>query len=129
MATNFLYSDIDRAMSIDSRGNIKILYDVDVIIQSIKILIGTFTGEMPRSLVGSRMLALLGRNINNNTAEDIRDELISIITKYEPRVEIINIFVNVLPDLNQYEVELRLRLRATERVFGFNTRLRTISLG
>lgn len=129
MATDYNYSDVDKSLAVDSFGNVKILYDEDVIIQSIKMLIGGYYGEYVRSGRGSRIIEYLGRSIQPDTADDIKDELIRLISDYETRVQIIRIVVFPNPDQNKYDIEMNLRMLPIGRSFIFNTGLRALSVG
>lgn len=124
MPKNFVYSDVDKSMRIDASGNVRILYDEDVIIQSIKILFATISGERVRTLLGSRLVFLLGRPFGEITTDLLVQETRSIIERYEPRVRVINIDLFPRPDYNIYDLRLTLELRDLGRRIEFNTSLR-----
>tara|TARA_R100000664_G_C2759422_1_gene149197 strand:+ start:3206 stop:3607 length:402 start_codon:yes stop_codon:yes gene_type:complete len=120
---NYTYSDVDKSLSITNNGNVKVLYDVDVIIQSLKIIIATFTGEMVRSPIGSRIVQFIGRVMDDAVAEDIQDELVAMISEYEPRVEVLGIQVKPEYDEQKYSINVNLRIRSLGETINYNTRI------
>jgi phage baseplate assembly protein W len=122
---NYTYSDVDKSLSIDNKGNVRILYDVDVIIQSLKMIMGSLVGENPRSLIGSTLLKYLGRTIDEDTAEDIEDEVIKAIVNYEPRLQITDVIATPKPDENSYSLTIRGYVRELSEQLNFNTAIST----
>ena len=122
----FIYSDVSRKMEIDSSGNVKILYDNDVIIQSLTMLFGAMQGEYVRSLRGSRLIRLLGREFSDTTTTLIRQEIERSINNYEPRVQILQVLVQPYEDDNYYDVLCTLQITATRQNIIYSTRLRSI---
>lgn len=123
---NFTYSDVDKGMHVDVSGNVKIIYDVDVIIQSLKMIIGAFSGEYVRSPIGSRIVQYVGRNMSYSVAEDIRDEIVSMISEFEPRVEIMGVLTEPNYDLNRYEIQINLRVRSLGENISYRTNIRSL---
>lgn len=118
---NYVYSDVDKGLTVDTSGNVNILYDTDVIIQSLKMIIGAFTGEYVRSPIGSRIMQFVGRVMSDSVAEDIQDELVATISEFEPRVEVIGIATQPLYDQNRYRISIRLRIRTLGETLTYNT--------
>lgn len=106
MVKKYVYSDVDRNMKIDSNGNVSILYDNDVIVQSLKMIFAAVQGEYVRSLRGSRLVFLLGRPFSDTTTDLITQDITRTVEMYEPRVQIRNISVEPDNDNNVYHVRL-----------------------
>lgn len=123
---NYTYSDVDSKLSIDSTGNVLILYDEDAIVQAIENIFATFFGEDVRSSLGSRLLVLLGRPIDRNTADDVEDLIRDSITDFEPRVAIERITVTPEIDRGTYYVDINLRIRRIPRNLNYRRRLRAL---
>lgn len=119
----YIYSDVDKGLTVNGSGNVKVLYDVDVIIQSLKMIIGAFSGEYVRSPIGSRIMQFVGRTMTESVAEDIKDEVVAMISEYEPRVEILGVMTQPLYDLNQYRIRIRLKIRTLGETLTYNTRI------
>lgn len=123
----YRYSDVDHKMAIDARGNVKITYDTDAIIQSIKMLIGSFVGEYVRSPRGSRVIEYIGQPMTEVTVENLRDEIVNMISLYERRVQIIQIVVNPNYDENYYDTRIVMRQIEDNQPISFSTRLRSLA--
>lgn len=124
---NYVFSDVDKSLTVLPTGNVKLLYNEDVIIQSLKILIATFQGEMPRTTIGSRIMYYLGKPMTSRLASLIEDELLEMIARYETRVSIRGVRVNADYDNQTYDIELRMVIKKTNRSFNFRTGLRTLT--
>lgn len=126
MADNtYVYSDMDRNLSIGNDGNVKVIYDEDVINQSIKTILATITGERIRNPIGSRLIELLFEPMDRITENEIVDEIAATIARYEPRVTIINIELNGVPDQNYYEFNLIYRISGLLGRYNFETKIKT----
>lgn len=127
MPSDYVYSDFHKDLKIDDNGNVTVLYDEDVIVQSIKSLMATVTGERVRSNIGGSLIRLLFEPIDEYIEDEIQSALTEIIERYEPRVDIVRIIANADPDANTIDVQVNLRLKKTRRPVTFNTRLRSLS--
>lgn len=124
--TVYTYSDVSRKMEIDASGNVKILYDNDVIIQSLNMLFGAMQGEYVRSLRGSRLIRLLGREFSDTTTTLIRQEVERCVNEYEPRVQVLQVLIQPYPDDNYYDVLCNLVITATRQNIVYSTRIRSL---
>jgi phage baseplate assembly protein W len=127
MKAKYVYSDFDSHLIIDDNGNVKVLYDEDVIIQSIRHIMATVSGERVRNDIGGSLIRLLFQPIDDELTEDIRDILIDYITKYEDRVIIESISVDPLYDLNAYNIQMRFYIRELNKNVSYQTALRSFS--
>lgn len=124
----YVYSDVDVGLQIDNNGNVRILYDEQAVIQSIKILFATISGEFVRSPRGSSLIRFLGMPINPRTASTIRSHISNTLASSEARITVNSI--QVVPDIDSllYDVEIDFTIKETGRGFTFNTRLRSLEL-
>lgn len=122
---NYTYSDVDKSLSADNKGNVKILYDADVIVQSLKMIMGSLIGENPRSLIGSTLLKYLGRTIDEDTAEDIEDEVVKAIVNYEPRLQVTGVTADPKPDENSYSLTISGYIRELSEQLNYTTAIST----
>lgn len=127
MPREHVYSDFHKTLEIDERGDVEILYDEDVIIQSIKTIMATVRGERVRSPFGGSLVSLLFEPMGADTAETIKFDLKNIVEQYEPRVEINRIDVVADFDRNSYSVSMLLTIREINRRVRFQTRLRSLA--
>ena len=123
----YFYSDMKNGLPISETGNVEILYDDDVVIQSIRNLVSTVTGERVRNPIGSKIIRLLFESITDDTAELLSDSLVDLIETYEPRVELLNINVEPDTDSNVYQITLSMRILPYGRTLKYTTRLRSLA--
>lgn len=124
---DYTYSDFDSRLKITKEGSVMIKYDQDVIIQSIKTILATITGERVRSPLGSSLIKMLFEPVNQENVIVIKQKILRDIQTYEPRVDILNLQVQAYPDNNRYEVKMNLRIRKLGMVFPFTTNLRSFA--
>jgi phage baseplate assembly protein W len=88
-------------------GDLVYLKDADAIKRSVRNLIRTGIYErFYQPNLGSGITQLLFEPINPLTQASIEQSIRATISRHEPRVSIIEILVNVAPDLNGYNVRL-----------------------
>lgn len=124
---DYTYSDFDSRLKITKEGSVMIKYDRDVIIQSIKTILATITGERVRSPLGSSLIKMLFEPVNQENVIVMKQKILRDIQTYEPRVDILNLQVQAYPDNNRYEVKMNLRIRKLGMVFPFKTNLRSFA--
>ena len=84
------------------------LKNESAIARSVRNLVLTQRGERPFSpTLGSGVNGLLFENMDDLTSSVLRDEIIEVITNYEPRVELIDVTVTALPDENAMNVRVQ----------------------
>lgn len=126
MAREFTYSDVHPGLDLDANGNITVLYDRDVIIQSIKSILTTISGERVRSPIGSSLVSLLFSPINEDTALAISTSIRNAIAQYEPRVTIDSLVVTPDEDSNTYVVSLVMTVKKITGAVKFQSRLQAM---
>lgn len=126
MTKDYVYSDLDSGLATKYTGDFEVLYDSEVIIQSIKSIFATIRGERVRNPIGSVLIRLLFEPMNQDTANSIKSIIHSSVTKYEPRIE--SVSVNVVPDYENdtYNVNMVCRVAKLTRAVQFNTKLKSM---
>jgi len=84
-----------------------LLKNANAIARSVKNIVFTFPGEKPfNEDFGSRVSRLLFDNLDDLTASNIKDEITSSITRFEPRVKLR--LVKTTPDFegNAFDVKI-----------------------
>lgn len=102
-----IYSDIDFSLTKTQYSDATILEDLDAVKQSLKNIIFTKKGSRIRYRnpeFGSNIHKLLFEKVNKITAIQIRNEIITVVNNFEPRVKIINVNVVGDPDEKMYSV-------------------------
>jgi phage baseplate assembly protein W len=122
---DFVYSDFDSYLNITDSGNVKVIYDEEVIIQSIKHIMATLSGERVRSDFGGSLVRVLFEPMSQYTVENIRRIISSAIGIYEPRVEISQLVITPDYDLGAYDVRLELIIRSLNRRLTYPIKLNT----
>ncbi len=125
--TDYVYSDLNSKLKQSADGNFNILYDEDVIVQSIKNIMATVSGERVRNPIGSSLVRYLFEPMDDDITDDIRNSIYNIIKTYEPRVEIARINVSANFEGNFYDVAMELRIRNLKRPVRVATRLRALN--
>lgn len=124
----YTYSDFKNDLSVSTRGNPVVIYDEDVIIQSLKTIFATVSGERVRNPIGSALIRLLFEPMSSDTVRDIRYELKRVIEIYEPRVDIKNLKVVPNYDQNSYVIDMDFVIAGLSKRMGFRNRLRSLAV-
>lgn len=119
---NRVYLDIDLLFDVNSNGEIFKKKDAAAVKQAVKNLIQTNFYEKPfLPFFGANIRDLLFELAYDDTANEIRDNIISAIKAYEPRARVIDIKVNAQPDLNSLDVTIEFQVINTEELVTFTT--------
>lgn len=122
----YIYSDVKSTLNKTPNGDVEVEYDGNAVIQSIKNILSTVSGERVRNPIGSVLLRYLFEPISEDTADDIRSELLSTIKKHEPRVRTIRVTVKPDPDNHIYIVSMSLTVDKFVQPLRYQTRLRSM---
>lgn len=125
---SYTYSDFKSDLQVSSKGTPSTVYDEDVIIQSLRTIFSTVSGERVRNPIGSALVQLLFEPITPATVRDIKYELKRAIEIYEPRVTIKSLRVRPNPDQNVYDVDIDLVIAELNKRIGFRNRLRSLAV-
>lgn len=124
---SYVYSDVNPFLTITSAGNIPILVDEEVVLQSVKTIISTVSGERVRNPIGTRLLRLLFQPMNDDLSRQIRSELTTAILRHEPRVDIMSFNISPNYDGNYYDTNIIMRIKGIQGSRSIRTRLRSFS--
>lgn len=118
------YLDIDLTFNKRPSGDIYKKRDAAAVKQSIKNLLLTDFYEKPfQPFFGGNLRAMLFELADDETEDEVEDNIRNAINKYEPRAEILTITVNVLPDQNDIRVSVYFKIISTEETVTFTTNL------
>lgn len=85
--------------------------------QSVRNLISTIFGERPfQPDIGSRVKGLLFENFDPFSVDAIRSEIVNVLERLEPRIEVEGVDVIDESDLNALEVSLTYKIVGEEQV-------------
>tara|TARA_R110000868_G_scaffold161914_1_gene392824 strand:- start:293 stop:685 length:393 start_codon:yes stop_codon:yes gene_type:complete len=107
---NRIYSDLDLTfLRTPATGDVAMKYNEQAVIRSVRNLISTNRYErLFQPEIGSTLNNLLFEPVSPLTANLIEDEIVRMITNYEPRATISQVIVSASPDSNQFNVSLYL---------------------
>ena len=92
-------------------GDLITLKNETAIARAVRNIVSTTPGEkLFDPEFGSTVSEILFENLNDITAVSIRDEIRSSLRNYEPRVELIDVFVDPNFDENQFDVKITYRI-------------------
>lgn len=118
------YLDIDLTFAKRPSGDIYKKKDAAAVKQSIKNLLLTDFYEKPfQPFFGANLRAMLFELADEDTEDEVEENIRNAINKYEPRAEILTISVNVLPDQNDMRVSVYFKIISTEETVTFTTNL------
>lgn len=116
------YVDIDLSFEPKANGDIYKKQDAAAVKQAIKNLILTNHLEKPfQPLYGGNITSYFFELAYDETADEIRDDIISAIETYEPRAKVIDVIVDVKPDYNSIAVTIEFKVINTEELITFTT--------
>jgi phage baseplate assembly protein W len=118
------YLDIDLTFAKRPSGDIYKKRDAAAVKQSIKNLLLTDFYEKPfQPFFGANLRAMLFELADEDTEDEVEENIRNAINKYEPRAEILTISVNVLPDQNDMRVSVYFKIISTQETVTFTTNL------
>ena len=101
--------------------------DIHAINQSLKNLVSTDRYERPfYPQIGCNLRNILFEPMDEITKRDLQDALKYTIKNFEPRVKLIDVIAQDLPDQNSYQVSVRYEVRATSFQTQFDTILKRL---
>lgn len=123
----YVYSDMKPTLEVKPDGNVAKNYDVDVIVQSIRTILSTVSGERVRNPIGAGVVRLLFEPMTDDMARRLRTEILETVIRYEPRVtpEAFSVIPNY--DANSYEIYMLLRIKGIERPIKEVLKLRSFA--
>jgi len=98
--------------------------DADAIKQSLKNLLLTKHYERPfHPEIGCQIHSLLFENWDPIVERTMQQTILDLVNKFEPRVKILDIRINPLPDDNGLNITLEFKIINTDRPVTFTTAL------
>jgi phage baseplate assembly protein W len=118
------YVDVDLSFNKKPAGDVYKKRDASSVKQAIKNLLLTNHYEKPfQPFFGANLRGLLFELADDQTESEVSVNIASAIQSYEPRVEVMDIDVNVLPDQNDMRVSIVFKIVSTEEIVTFTTNL------
>lgn len=118
------YVDVDLTFNKKPAGDVYKKKDAASVKQSIKNLLLTNHYEKPfRPFFGANLRGLLFELADDQTESEVSVNIATAIQTYEPRVEVMDIDVNILPDQNDMRVSIVFKIVSTEEIVTFTTNL------
>jgi phage baseplate assembly protein W len=100
-------------------GDVVRVYDKDAVNQSLKNIILTERGEIPFSDRGSNIKSKLFELMTPETSREIKEDILSAILAYEPRVIVDDVIITELPQENSISVSIVYRIRTLDELITF----------
>jgi hypothetical protein len=106
--TNYIYSDLDLTfLPNPGTGDVAVKYNEQAVIRSVRNLLSTNPDErLFQPEIASSLNSLLFEPVSPITATLIQNEIVRVITNYEPRASVSQVNVTALPDSNQFNVTI-----------------------
>ena len=121
------YEDLSLNPTINSVGDISTVTNKDSIKQSLNMIINTARGSRPfMPDYGSRIKGFLFEPFDESTARQMGVELQETIQNHEPRIELLNVNVNMDWASTTYNISVAYRLANTQQVDVINVTLEKI---
>lgn len=117
-----IFRDLDMSFTAKPNGEIYVKKDAAAVKQAVRNLILTNHFEKPfEPFYGADIRALLFELAYDDIDEEIEQNIIYSIEKYEPRAQILNIDVKSLPDQNSLSVTIEFKVVNSDEVITFST--------
>ena len=122
--TDRKYKDIDISFSKKPSGDVYTKQDAAAVKQAVVNLISTNYFEKPFDpFFGADIISMLFELADDDTKDEIRENIIDAVQYYEPRAKIIDIEVDVQPDNNEVNVVIEFNIVNTQEVVVVRTTL------
>ena len=117
-----LYRDIDLSFTVKPNGELYVKRDAAAVTKALKNLIQTNHFEKPfQPFFGGNIRAMLFELVDEDTEEDLAEQIIKTINDYEPRARLRNLDVNLEADQNTLSVKIEYQVVNTDEVITFTT--------
>jgi phage baseplate assembly protein W len=116
------YNDIDLNFGLDAKGDLAVVTEVSAINQGLRILVETITGSRPgpdNELFGLNLRQYLFSELSYVVAEQIGGEINRQLERYEPRINIENIQVDIQEEERAYFIDIMYTIRNTGKSGNF----------
>jgi phage baseplate assembly protein W len=117
-----VYRDIDLSFTAKPNGEIYVKRDAAAVTQSLKNLIQTNYFEKPfQPFFGANLRAMLFELVDEDSEEELAEQIIKAIDAYEPRAKLLHLDVDVEPNQNSIRVKIEYQVVNTEELVTFTT--------
>lgn len=117
-----VYRDIDLSFTAKPNGELYIKRDAAAVTQALKNLIQTNYFEKPfQPFFGGNIRAMLFELVDEDSEEELAEQIVKAINAYEPRAKLLHLDVDVEPDQNTLRVKIEYQVVNTEEVVTFTT--------
>src|SRR5918997_4247472 len=97
--TDFIGAGWAFPAGVDTRGGVALVRGDTELVQAMRLILSTYPGERPmRPEFGSRLRDFVFRSPDESTKTELCQEVRTALLRWEPRVEIRDVQVNVDPD-------------------------------
>lgn len=112
-----VYKDIDIRLAIRPTGDVYKKTDAEAVKQAVKNLVMTNRFEKPfLPNFGGNVRSMLFELADDETEDDIEQQIIATISRYEPRAEVLSVDAIVQEELNSLSVKITFRVISTNEV-------------
>ena len=116
------YSYNDSLNTRESLNDVQAIYDEEAIKNSIRTCFLTSPGQrILNPQYGIDLRRYLFESINEDTAFFMRQDIITLLPVFEPRIEVVNVVIIPNEDENQYDINLTINIPASD-VYGLTLR-------
>ena len=117
-----VYRDIDLSFTAKPNGELYVKRDAAAVPQALKNLIQTNYFEKPfQPFFGGNIRAMLFELVDEDSEEELAEQIVKAINAYEPRAKLLHLDVDVQPDQNTLRVKIEYQVVNTEEVVTFTT--------
>jgi phage baseplate assembly protein W len=117
-----LYRDIDLSFTAKPNGELYVKRDAAAVTQALKNLIQTNYFEKPfQPFFGGNIRAMLFELVDEDSEEELAEQIVKAINAYEPRAKLLHLDVDVEPDQNSLRVKIEYQVVNTDEVITFTT--------
>lgn len=118
-----VYSDIDLSFAVNtSTGDIFKKKDAAAVKQSVKNILQTNRFEKPfKPDFGADIRGLLFELADDDSEDDLREQIIGAISRFEPRADIQNLDVNFTVDQNTVRVRIEFKILSIDETVSLET--------
>ena len=118
--SDVVWSDIDHRWITDSKGNVKLVDNVESVITSMDNIMSTYLGErvmLPE--FASRMRSLMFEPINEDTMGFLANEVKRVVEAWDDRVKIMAISTTADPDRSIVSLDIEFAVKRFQGVFTY----------
>ena len=117
-----VYRDVDLSFTAKPNGEIYVKRDAAAVTQSLKNLIQTNYFDKPfQPFFGANLRAMLFELVDEDSEEELAEQIIKAIDAYEPRAKLLHLDVDVEPNQNSIRVKIEYQVVNTEELVTFTT--------